>query len=100
MIALQGKPVELELHGEEKPLIFRFVFATSNEGEKAFSNWKAHSPQLAEFTLYNHNSPISTGNKEPIEIGSFGGKKLLVDFRTQTLEGAGHLLIYTISVSG
>lgn len=45
--------------------------------------------------LVNFNNSVGTGNVEPGEIGTYGGRKLLISYRVYRLAEAGRTLHYT-----
>ena len=92
-IAVPGKPLEFTLHGDGTPMILRMVFATDGNKGPSYKLNVINSHEL-EVTFFNSAEPLGTGNKQPIELGTFRERRMFFSYRIYGIQDAGNLVHY------
>lgn len=98
-IAVPGKTLEFALKGDANPMVLRIV-ATTDSANKAFRHhFNVVGQHEMEITLFNVD-PLGAGNTQPIELGTFNGRRLFFSYRTFALQDAGNLFFYCWYLGG
>ena len=86
---------------DDGPEMLRFVlnFLETEDEKNAISMaFEPVDSQTLRFTLTNWNNPLGTTLLEPVEIGTYGNRKLFVLFFVQKAGSKGQLRLVTFSL--
>ena len=99
-IAVSGKPLELALQGNvPSPMVLRIIETTDSVNNVFRHHFNVVGQHEMEITLFNID-PLGAGNTQPIELGTFNGRRLFFSYRTFALQDAGNLFFYCWYLGG
>lgn len=89
-LTFDGQNVEIEFgvaQGGDSPLKIVLEFNDEGGSTPQLESEVAENNKLMKLILKNFNNEIGSGTIRPLEIGTYGGQRLFIGFRMETLEG-------------
>jgi len=95
VIGFRREPIELEFGPAESRIRVVFRFVDDKDSSETSMDGEVINGSTLHLTLTNFKSPLGMGSTEPLEVGRFGGRPLLLHFRVYSLGESDKMLHFT-----